>query len=185
MSARIWMRLGMAVLLSGSVALAQQQTPPPAKQEKPKKAKKVWGDEDVKDLRKPADEYAEQKQADDDAAKAKKDAPPAAQKPAEKPAADDPTAGFPKTVAETVKLLDEKNEEVAFAQQTVEDLTKQVEEAASDEQKAALQKKLDAQVAAVKEAETELKLIEAHLKKLRAQPGQGTPAPPVQKPPEI
>ncbi len=179
MSARIWMRLGMAVLLSGSVALAQQQTPPPAKQDKPKKAKKVWGEEDLKDIRKPWDEQPAQKQTEE----AKKDQPAKeGEAPAAKPASDDPSVHFPKTVAETVKAVDDKNEEIKFAEETVQDLQKQVEEATSDEQKAAVQKKLDAQIAAVKEAEAELKQLDAHLKNLRA---KAAPAPPpAQKPPE-
>jgi len=88
--------LGVAL---SSGAQSQQPQPPPKADEKkpPKKAKRVWTEDDVAGLRKPSDEYVDKKVAEEAAAKAA--ASPAEQKPGEEATEQkpiiDPVSGKP------------------------------------------------------------------------------------------
>jgi len=74
----------------GATAQSQPQQPAPKADEKkpPKKAKRVWTEDDVAGLRKPSDEYADKKSAEEAAAKAAASA--AEPKPGEEVAAQKP-----------------------------------------------------------------------------------------------
>jgi hypothetical protein len=100
---------------------SQQQPPTPPAKEKdkaPKRAKRVWTEDDIASVRKPWDEHADKKAAEAAAAaeaEAAKSAPaaegaaaPAA--PAEAPA--QPAAGEPKTIEEAQQLIAAKSTEI-------------------------------------------------------------------------
>jgi hypothetical protein len=157
---------------------AQQQQPPPAppsKQQPAKKAKKVWTNEDLIELRRPADKYIDEKERAEKIARAQEvlEKEKAAQKPGqpvaekEKAAEDD---WLPKTVEECEKLIAEKKKEIEFQKERIEQTRTLVEAASNDNARESLTKRLNEEQAALKEAEDELAKLEEHLEKLLAAP---------------
>ena len=179
MRSRIWFGLGLAVLLGlapASFARQSQQPPPPAEKEKPKppakKAKRVWTDEDVKDLRKPSDEYVEKKAAAEQDAKDKEKAAaqkePAAKetKPAE-PAAESSFIA-PTTVEEAEKRITEKREEIKFAEDSVRQLREEYINEKNEQIREDLKGRLAKMEKNVEEAYADLELLEKSLKELKS-----------------
>jgi chromosome segregation ATPase len=167
--------LALAVACLLALPLAAQQPPPapPSKQQPARKAKKVWTNEDLIELRRPSDKYIDEKEKAEKIARAQEilEKEKAAQKPgqpaAEKEQADD---WLPKTVEECDKLIAEKKKEIEFQKERIEQTRMLVESASNENAREALTKRLNEEQAALKEAEDELAKLEEHLEKLLAAP---------------
>ncbi|MBI3404105.1 MAG: hypothetical protein HY046_01450 [Acidobacteria bacterium] len=178
MKLRKWFVILPVALAFAITANAQQQ--PPLQKAPAKKAKKVWGDEDVASLRTDADKFVDKKTADEAAAKAAAEAAKGNKVPPPPPAelakiAPGIVKGFPTTVEGMEKRVAEKKEEMAGTQALIPDLEKSVQDAPNDLAKAALQKKLDSFRAIIKEQETELKALEYSLQQLKSGAAPATP----------
>ena len=170
------MRRTMQVLLAASVlclasAAAAQQTPPPSQAEPAKpKAKKVWTNEDMGSVRKPEDEYADQKAAEADKAKQELAKAAADQKGPAKPAEKKPKDYLPKTAEEAQQRLAAKQYEIGQQYDAVDLVKKEQEQATSPEARAGFQKRIDILSATLEESIAELHAIDARLQELKANP---------------
>jgi hypothetical protein len=176
---KIFRMLWLAAFCLLAVPLAAQQPPPPAKQAP--KAKKVWTNDDLIELRRPVDRYEDAKDKAEKIAKAQEvlEKDKAAQKPGAPaaPAAEkekSPDDWLPKTVEECEKAIAAKKEEIENQKKRIENTQLILGSATTEGARESLQKRLDGEQAALKEAEEELEKLEAHLEKLNAAP----PAPP-------
>jgi predicted translin family RNA/ssDNA-binding protein len=164
--------LALCVLVCAAGA---QQAPPPKTEPAKPKAKRVWTNDDVTNLRQPSDVYAEEKrQQAEDAAKAKEKAAAggaAAQQPASR---EDKI--LPKTLEEAEKRVAGKLYEIEQEQEYIDRLRGESADATTDEARAAHQKRLDAALALLEESRAELKKIDARLQEFRANPPAPAPA---------
>ncbi len=156
-----------ACALLMSCAVSAQQPPSQSESTKPK-VKKVWTNEDIGNVRKPSDEYADKKAAEADKAK---QAQAAAEKTAPaKPAEKKPKDYLPTTIEEAEKRLAAKQYEID-QQHSAVDLVKQEQaQAATPEARAAFQKRIDTLSATLEESVAELHAIDARLQELKANP---------------
>ncbi len=164
------LRAGLALLAGLSLipvtaAVAQQQSQSSSQQkdkdkEKPKpKAKKVWSEDDVKELRGPGDQVEEKK--DETKAAGKEAADAKGEKPGEGAANADPNA--PKTIEEVDKLMEIRFQEIKEQQQIVADLLRQLYDSSSTQTR----EELDAKIAHTRETLREVQLEHAKLNELR------------------
>jgi len=187
----------LALALAPVAAAAPQQPPPPSPQQKDKpkpKAKKVWDQDELKDLKKPSDVYVEKKQAEEDAAAAARaDADkPKPESGTEKPAADAPAAfkgeknqkGLPKTIEDCDKAIDEKSAEIDGQEQILADLRRELTATSEDAARADLGKKIEAESKTLDVAKEELDYLRILLQALKAKaaavekpPAPATPPP--------
>lgn len=136
-------RLGLAlaatlILISPAGVPAQQPTPPAAPQKakeqpKPKsKAKRVWGEEDVKELRKPWDQSEEEKK-DETKAGAATDAKAAGPVLAPNKSADDKSGSSPEQTPEQVwrQRFAQAREDIARTEQEIARLQRAFDAAAA------------------------------------------------------
>ncbi|MBI3662571.1 MAG: hypothetical protein HY234_05910 [Acidobacteria bacterium] len=172
-----WLALSL-LLFSLQPAFAQTMA---SMEPKPKpKARKVWGNEDVTQLRKPWDEFLEQKKAAEETAKAR------AQEAQKEQAArsrkqqlkDDPQALWPKTAAEAGKRVAEKLAEIQELDERITRTRQEYFDALSEVEREALQKKINSLTADLEEAQAELRLLQARLAKLKSNPAAPPPQPP-------
>lgn len=182
-------------LIAPAAAMAQQQTQPApqkAKEQPKPKAKRVWNEDDVKELRKPWDQPEEEKKAE--AAKpGAADAKPAAAegaKPEGELTANDPDAPvLPKTVEEADKMLEAKHEEVRAQQEVVAGLQRQLYDASESASREDMRAKVEKARLLLQQAQNEYKLIHSTREELKAKKegkapeGEAQPAPPPTKPP--
>ncbi|HWQ03144.1 MAG TPA: hypothetical protein VNL38_01570 [Candidatus Nitrosotenuis sp.] len=172
---KLFRMLWLAVFCLLAAPLAAQQPPPPAKQAP--KAKKVWTNDDLIELRRPADKYEDAKEKAEKIARAQEalEKEKAGQKPAAPaaPAAEkekSPDDWLPKTVEECEKLIAAKKEEIENQKKRIENTRMILDAATTENAREVLQKRLAEEQANLKEAEEELELLEAHLEKLNATP---------------
>ncbi len=165
-------------------AVSAQQQPPP-KQEQPKKAKKVWSDEDIASVRKPSDAYVDQKSADDAAARAQADAQAkAAKNPSVKaaPPKPDPVLPYkwPKSQQEADQWISDKKDEIQGIQDNIEQLKNDIDNAPNDLAKQNAQKNLDEKISQLADAKRNLKALQDYGADLKAK--APAPAPKPEKP---
>lgn len=147
----------------------------------PIKRRKVWTNDEVVGLRSPADSYRVQKEAQ--AAAEQRAAVQAATevKLAKEDAAAkqaDRAVKLPTTLAETQKLVKDKEDQVNDEQAALERLIKEMPDAPED-QKPVMQKEIDRLTADVPRVRRELQLFQDYLEKLiRAQLNEAPAAPP-------
>ncbi len=153
---------------------AEAQPPPasPQKEASKPKGKKVWTNEDIRELRTPADDYVGQKQATEQAAEQAAAAQPnAATKPApakkEQIAARDPFIP-PKTVEEAETRLAQKREEIRGQQELIGQTREKYFEETNEAIRLDLKKALARLTADLREAEVHLRLLESSLERLRS-----------------
>lgn len=188
MKVRISLALAAAFALLAPAAAAQQPPAQPAPQKakeqpKPKpKAKRVWSEEEVKELRKPWDQVEEEKkeEAKPGAAADAKAAGPEAAKP-EGEAVDPDAPILPKTVEEADKMLEYKNTEVRAQQELVAELQRALYDEASTESREDLKQKIEKARIKLRESQDEYKRINTARQELRAK--KEGEAPPPTKPP--
>jgi hypothetical protein len=196
------LRTGLALLAALSLVPAaaaapqQSQSSAPQEKEKPKpKAKRVWSEDDVKELRKPWDEYEDAKRAAAEKAAAAKDkekgapAEPSAaagEKPAGEPSGA-PENDLPKTLEEAEQQLDAKFSEVRAQQQVLAGLQRELyADNITDQNRADLRAKIEKARTKLLEAQLEhKKLVELRDEMKAKQEGKGgeTKPPAPQAPP--
>lgn len=162
------LRVGLALLaglslIPAAAAVAQQQSQSssqPKDKDKPKpKAKKVWSEDDVKELRTAADEYDARKAAEAEKAAAEK----------EKNAKEGADAAAPKKEAgemsleELNKQIDTRYEEIREHQQTLAALLRELYDSSSDQARA----EADARIAHARETLLEIQLEHKKLVEMR------------------
>jgi hypothetical protein len=162
----------LLALLLAQLALGQHPQPqgPPPQQNKPKSpVKKVWTEEDLSGLRKPWDDYADQKpQAAPPPAAASSEEKPVPPKK-DKPASRDEYIP-PKTLEEAENWIAEKREEIRFQHEAIDRVRQDYANESQEQVRQELQKRLDRMVADLKDAEAELKLLEASRDDLKSKP---------------
>ncbi|MBI1750807.1 MAG: hypothetical protein HY234_05880 [Acidobacteria bacterium] len=176
------------LLVSGTLALfvfvlapaGAQQPSQLSQAEKPKPAaKRVWSNDDLESVRKPWDEFADQKRAADEAARVAAQAPA---KAAPAPVAESKTAGtdafLPKTVDEAENRIAEKREEIQFQMESIDRTREEYSKASSDQSREALKKKLGSMTTDLDEAIAELKALDRRLHELKAKTREQPPQPP-------
>lgn len=195
---------GLTSVAGVSPALAQTQNPPPpAKKEDPRpkpKAKKVWGNEDAADLRKPSDEYADQKAREADQAAA---AGASAARPAGTPGAPgaapvaaavaaapavESTAPKRETLEELEELLELKEEVVKNESGLIEGLRLKIEESTERAEQMKMEDEIVVKQKLVQEAQQEVITVRDRVNALKRQqvedarkaaaPKPATPPPP-------
>jgi small-conductance mechanosensitive channel len=151
MKRKIFITLGCAAILfaaTGTSSLAQdpqegKSSPAPAKNSSaPKKAHKVWTDDEVSTLRTPEDNYIEQKQAAETAAAAAAAAQQAKSTPkSEKHVGAAPALSNPKSPEDADRMIAWENRDVDAQQELIDKVRTQIEQA-SPETREALEKDL-------------------------------------------
>jgi hypothetical protein len=182
MPKRGWCTFAPAILLAltlAPLAIAQQpgSQPPPPQKAKPKAGdKRVWSDDDLQALRKPWDDYADQKaqaeQASTPAADSQEKTAPA--KPAKLVTRDEYTA--PKTVEEAQTRIAAKQREINYQLEAMQRFQQEIASEPNEQIRQDMQKRLGQMNADLKEAGTHLKLLQDNLKELKA-PQQPQQAP--------
>ena len=166
--------LGLAGLaLSSQMPATAQQAPSAPQQKDGGRAggkplvKKVWTDDDLQALRKPWDEYADQKAQTEQAA-ASTSNPPQKTPPTkkEKPAVRDAYLP-PKTVEEAEGRLSAKQREVNYQLESLERVKQEYADEPNEQAREGLKKKLEQMNTDLKEAQAHLKLLEASLEQLK------------------
>jgi predicted component of viral defense system (DUF524 family) len=144
------------------------------------KQRKVWTNDDVVQLRTPADNYLAEKEARE-AAKAEAAAKSAAhpktsgEAPAETP--------LPTSMEETQLLIKNKEQDISDDQAVLTTLNQELADV-PEEQKKAKQKQIEIVAAELDRARNELKALQDHLVALHKQPAsESTAAPPPPPPP--
>jgi len=183
-----------ALGLLAPAAEAQQQAPPPAAPQKAKeqlkpKAKRVWSEEEVKELRKPWDQVEEEKkeEAKPGAAADAKAAGAEVAKPEGEAAAVDPDApALPKTIEEADKMLAYKHTEVRAQQELVAELQRELYDESSTASRDDLKQKIEKARLKLRESQDEYKRINTAREELKAKKEGKAPGgeqPPAQQAP--
>ncbi|MCL4524740.1 MAG: hypothetical protein M1453_11930 [Acidobacteria bacterium] len=169
----------VSALLLMTCAAGAQQAPPPKQEPAKPKVKKVWSNDDLDTLRRPADSYeeAKRKKAEEEAAQAKEKAAAdkaaaAGEKKEEKP------DFLPKTVEEAEKQLGAKRYEIGQQYEAIDLVKLEMANAKTDESRAAFQKRIDQLTATLDEAIAEMKDIDKRLTELKSKPPAPAKAPP-------
>ncbi len=176
-------RIGSASALAALLALivvpvvsaqqSQPPSPPPQQQSKPKtpaKKAKVWTDDDLQVLRKPWDDYTDQKAQTEQAADATAN-PPEKALPAkkEKPATRDEYIP-PKTAEEAESRIAAKQREINYQFEAIAGIQQEYDNEPNEQIREGLKKKLDQMNTDLKEAQTHLKLLEGNQQDLKSKP---------------
>ncbi len=169
----------VSALLLLTCAAGAQQAPPPKQEPAKPKVKKVWSNDDLDTLRRPADAFEDEKRkkAEDEAAQAKQKA--AADKDAGAKKEEKPDY-LPKTVEEAEKQLAGKRYEIGQQYEAIDLVKQEMAQAKTDESRAAFQKRIDQLMATLDEAVVEMKAIDVRLTELKSKP----PAPAKPEPPK-
>lgn len=168
--------LAIAAALCAAPAPAEQQSS--QEKERPRRAKRVWTNDDVKELRTPADEYLRLREA-------------AAQpKPEGAAAPENPTAAEadgindyvpPKTVEEAEVRIADKRNEIRHTIEAIRIVREEYFAETGDQKRGTLRAKIERMARDQAAAEKELERLEASLAALRsgaAPPAQKEPVPP-------
>ena len=168
----------LLALLLAPLALGQHpqaQGPPPQQNKTKSPVKKVWTEDDLSGLRKPWDDYADQKsqaaQPPTAASSEEKPAPPKKDKPATR---DEYIP--PKTLEEAETWIAQKREEIKFQHEAIDRVRQDYANESQEQVRQELQKRLDRMTADLKDAEAELKLLEARRDDLKSKPQSEPPA---------
>jgi hypothetical protein len=155
-------------LLLAAPAGAQQQ--PEQEKERPKRAKRVWTNEDVKDLRTPADEYLRQREAAAAAAAEKQQAPAAGAAENGETAEIDGTDGYiaPKTVEEAEVRVADKRDEIRHTVEAIRQLREEYFRETDDQTRGTVRGKIERSSRDLDAAEKELERLEGSLEELRS-----------------
>lgn len=186
------MKLFRAILaagfsLSAACSMAAQQTPqptqaalrpkPPTAKSAPKKAHKVWSNDNIATLRTPEDEHLDATQAPSPAQPTVPAASTAPNSPA-KPAAQPSTSiKLPETVEKTEQAIRENTQDIRDAEDRLRQLESELT-VTPEPQKTQKQAEIKRSEKLIEDAEADLKILQNHLQKLRAtQSGNHTPSP--------
>ena len=184
MKHQIFITLGCAAMLfaaTGAPSLAQDSanaTTPQATAKdtsSPKKAHKVWTEDEVSTLRTPEDNYVEQKQAAEAAVAAANAA--AAQLAKSKPKTEKhvggpPALSNPKSPDDADRMIAWENRDVDAQQELIETLRTQLEQA-SPEDREKLEKNLNKHVQMLEGTKKERDALMTQKKELEKKPGSG------------
>jgi hypothetical protein len=156
--------LALAAAVCAAPAPAQQQSP--QEKERPKRAKRVWTNDDVKELRTPADEYLRQREA------AAQPQPEGAATP-EKPAPEEQGDGIndyvpPKTVEEAEVRVADKRNEIRHTIEAIRIVREEYFAETDDQKRGTLRAKIERMARDQAAAEKELERLEASLAELRS-----------------
>lgn len=164
----LWIAATLLTLLP--LVQAQQPSGESQKESAKPKAKKVWTGEDLRQLRTPADDYAAQKQAPEQAATAQAgNSEKAAPAKKEQPATRDPYIP-PKNIQEAESRLAAKREEIRNQQESIRRAREEYLNATHELIRQDMKKRIDRFSADLKEAEAHLRLLEAGLAELKSKP---------------
>lgn len=161
---------------------AQGQTSPSTK-EKPK-AKKVWTEDDISSVRKPWDDYQDQKAA----AQQKASAAPATNTNSSAQATQGAPGGvtadyldasgnqlpMPKSVTEAQDLIQKKQDEIARKKEAVEQATRNFENATAQMEQSAMKSNLRLAQNSLQASQDDLKELQARIATLKPVAAQGT-----------
>ena len=182
MKQQIFLTLGCAAMLfaaTGTPSLAQDSqnatTPQAAAKDtsSPKKAHKVWTEDEVSTLRTPEDNYLEQKQAAEAAANAAAAAQQAKSKPkAEKHVGGPPALSNPKSPDDADRMIAWENRDVDAQQELIDTLRTQVEQA-GPENREALEKNLTKHVQMLEGTKKERDALMTQKKELEKKASSG------------
>jgi hypothetical protein len=175
MKHHIFLTFGCATLLlaaSGGSSLAQDAQTVKSSQaagrdtSSPKKAHKVWTDEEVSTLRTPADNYIEQKQAAEAAAAAASAAQQAKSTPkSEKHVGAAPALSNPKSPEDADRMIAWENRDVDAQQELIDKVRTQVEQA-GPETREALEKDLTKRIKMLEDTKKERDALVTQKKEL-------------------
>lgn len=166
-------------------------TPPPSSQpsskpappieELPVKRRRVWTNDDVVQIRTPADNYEIEKEAKEaaDAQAAAKDAAIRAAIKSEKQTPLD--IKLPATVEETERMLKVKQGEIQEETVILQELRKELQNAPAEEQPQK-QKDIDRLTALIETSQRDIRALQDHLQTLRGKPQEENPPAPPQPP---
>lgn len=159
--------LALAAALCAASAPAQQQSP--QEKERPKRAKRVWTNDDVKELRTPADEYLRQREA---AAQAAAQPKPEGAAAPEQPAGEegDGINDYvpPKTVEEAEVRVADKRNEIRHTIEAIRLVREEYFAETDDQKRGTLRAKIERMARDQAAAEKELERLEASLVELRS-----------------
>ena len=158
--------VGLALL-----APVQARQPSPSQKETSKrKARKVWSDEDLQQLRTPADDYAARRQAAEQAAAGQPGSSDnVAPEKEDQLATRDPFIP-PKTLAEAETRLAQKREEIRGQQELIRRAREEFFDETSEAIRQDLKRTIGRLTADLKEAELHLKLLETSVEEFRSKP---------------
>ncbi len=176
---------GTAALLMLAPALRAQQSAPAPQPAKPKPpAKRVWTEDNLGQLRKPWDDYADQKGRADQGA-------PAQAKPEEKAAAPQPQRPVtrdpyivPTSADEAEERIANKRMEIAYQLEAMDPLRQDLKSETNPAVRQIQLKRLESMSADLQESETQLKLLQADLEQLKSKSSAPAAQPPAGNPPQ-
>ena len=186
------------LVIAGSQSSSATQKEKDKEKEKAKpKAKRVWTEDEVKDLRRPVDEYVEQKAvaeeaaaraaADKAAAEAAAKANPGSAAAATAAKEPEPPDNLPKTLEEAEERVLTKEADVRLKEERLNALREQLAGSTSQTDKDNLQKRVEEEAVVVSDAMVELDVLKNRrdeLKKKEAEKTEQKPAPAPAKPPQ-
>ena len=189
------LRTGLALLatlslLPAAAAVAQQQSQSSSQQkdkdkekDKPKpKAKKVWSEDDVKELRKPWDQVEEAKKEEGKPGEAAAGQAAEGQKAAGE-GTGAPENDDPKTLEEANQRMDAKYQEVRGQQQLLAELQRELYDTSSDQSREELRAKIENARTKLLAAQMEFKKLNEVRDQLKAKQDAGETKPPAEAPP--
>lgn len=174
--------LALAVSLASTATPQQPPSPaaPAPQKQKKDRPKRVWTDDDLKGLRKPWDEHAEQKAKAEAEAAAAKAAPPeeaGSKAEAQTPEpAEVPDFDPPKTREEAEQRLKEKREEIANQRAAIQDVRDEYFNAGNDQIREELRLRIEKMTRDLEAAEAALVLLEKSVEEFRKK--EEAPKPP-------